>query len=70
VRSIGNENLRFHDWVIRRELSRLWNLVFRVLLRCAPGLMENVLRRADREPFYRRIFIVGREPAQQGGTPS
>jgi hypothetical protein len=64
VKSFGNENLRFHSWLIQRERSRFWLRVFAALLRWAPLLLEQALRLADREPCYRRIFVVGREPTK------
>jgi len=64
VESFGNENLRFHDWVNQKELSGLWNRVFRIGLRFAPRLVETWLKTFDREPFYRRIFVLVRHPNQ------
>jgi hypothetical protein len=68
VKSFGNENLRFHEWMNHRELSSRWDQVFRSLLERAPGLVELALRLADREPFYRRVFVVERKPVTSGGT--
>jgi hypothetical protein len=60
VKSFGNESLDFHYWVMRKEMYRLWNYVFRVLLSALPRLIEVLLRRADREPCYRMIVVVQR----------
>ncbi len=58
VSSFGNESLDFHYWVMRREMRRYWTYGFTVLLVLMPRLVERALRRADREPFYRRIVVV------------
>lgn len=68
VESFGNEYLRFHDWVNRREMSYAWNLLFRACLRLAPGLVEAGLRWMDRAPFYRMIFVVSRQTSQGAGN--
>lgn len=60
VSSFDNENVVFHNWVMRQEMHRLGMYVFRVLLALAPRLMEHLLRYADREPFYRQIVVVKR----------
>ena len=67
VSSFDNENVAFHNWVMRREAHRLGLYSFRILLAVAPRLMEYALRRADREPFYRKIVVVEKPaPAQSG----
>jgi SAM-dependent methyltransferase len=58
---IPNESLRFHYWMMRTEMVRLWNYLFRLLLMGVPGLVEQFLRRADREPSYRKIFVLTRQ---------
>jgi methyltransferase family protein len=60
VEEFGNEHLRFHQWLNRRELSRAWCRVFRVCLRLVPRLLEAALRLTDRAPFYRMIVVVTR----------
>lgn len=60
-RMIPNETLQFHDWMMRSENSLLWNYTFRLALRTAPRLVEHLLERANREPSYRKIFILTRE---------
>ena len=62
VTSFGNENLEFHLWVMTREMSRAWVFGFRRLLSALPQMTEKVIRRADREPFYRRIVVIERRP--------
>jgi hypothetical protein len=64
VECFGNEHLRFHDWVNRRELSGLWNRFFQACLQFAPKLIETCLKALDREPFYRKIFVLARHPDQ------
>jgi len=60
VTSFDNENAGFHNWVMRREMRRVGIYFFRILLAVVPRLMESLLRRADREPFYRKIVVVKR----------
>jgi hypothetical protein len=60
VSSFDNENVVFHNWVMRREMRRLGVYCFMILLAVVPRLMERLLRRADREPFYRKIIVVQR----------
>jgi hypothetical protein len=61
VEQIGNDNLRFHAWLMRKEMSRLFNRVGSALIRLAPRLVESALRRVDRAPYYRQIFILRRK---------
>jgi len=58
---IPNESLAFHYWMMRKETSRFWNYSFRLALWIAPGFVDRYLRRADREPSYRKIFVLTRE---------
>ena len=58
VSSFGNESVDFHFWTMRREIRRPWVYGFQFLLALVPRSMERLLRRADREPFYRRIVVV------------
>lgn len=58
---IPNESLQFHSWMMRKEMCRLWDYSFRLLLRIVPRSMEKFLRRADREPSYRKLFVLKRE---------
>jgi len=63
VTTFGNENLDVHYWIMRKEMHRLWNYVFAIMLAALPGVVEYILRRADREPYYRRIVVVRRRLA-------
>jgi Methyltransferase domain len=56
-----NENLQFHSWMMKREMSWVWERSFRVALRIVPGLVERLLQRANGEPSYRKIFVLTRE---------
>jgi SAM-dependent methyltransferase len=58
---IPNESLKFHYWMMRKEMIRLWDYFFRLMLLIMPGVVERLLRRADREPSYRKIFVLTRE---------
>jgi len=56
-----NESLPFHHWMMKTEMFRPWNYSFRFALWVVPGVVERVLRRVDREPSYRKIFVLTRE---------
>lgn len=58
IETFGNENVEFHSWVHRRELSRIARGLFWILLTIVPRPMEALLRLADRSPFYRMIVVV------------
>jgi SAM-dependent methyltransferase len=60
VSSFDNENVVFHNWVMRQEMHRLGVYCFLGLLTFFPRLMEHLLRWADREPYYRKIVVVQR----------
>jgi hypothetical protein len=55
---IPNETLRFHYWMMKTEMSPLWNFCLRLLLKMAPGLVGRCLKHANREPSYRKIFVL------------
>jgi hypothetical protein len=65
TRVIPNESLRFHYWMMRAEMSRVWDYSFRIMLRIMPSLVEHGLQHADREPSYRMIFVLTREPRKE-----
>jgi SAM-dependent methyltransferase len=60
-RVIPNESLPFHSWMMRTEMIRLWDYSFRLLLLVMPGVVERFLQRVNREPSYRKIFVLTRE---------
>ena len=62
VESFGNENVGFHEWVNRSELSRIKKGLFWVLLTVVPRPVAALLRLADRPPFYRMIVVATRMP--------
>lgn len=61
VEKFGNEHLRFHYWMVRREMRMRWNHVFTACLNLSPRAIELALRLADREPCYRQIFVIARD---------
>jgi Methyltransferase domain len=63
VTAFGNENLDVHYWIMRKEMHQLWNYVFAIMLAALPGIVEYVFRRADHEPYYRRIVVIRRRLA-------
>jgi hypothetical protein len=60
VSSFDNENVVFHNWVMRREMRKAWCYCFLILLTALPRLMEQLLRCADRQPYYRKIVVIQR----------
>lgn len=69
VERLGNDNLHFHNWLLRRMMGSRWMSFFHLWETLAPRLMEHALRLADREPCYRRIFVLTRRtPTSEGGT--
>lgn len=57
---VPNETLQFHQWMMRKEMFRLWDRCFRLALRITPGLVERALQCVNREPSYRKIFVLTR----------
>jgi hypothetical protein len=64
IESFGNENLDFHYWVMCREMSPLWNRSMLIILAVLPQVMRGILRRLDRKPFYRQVFVIERHPGR------
>lgn len=58
---LPNERLRFHYWMMSVEMSRWGNRLFGLALQRIPRVVELLLRRADGEPSYRKIFVLTRE---------
>ena len=56
----GNENLRFHSWLMTREMSYRFVRASMAAMRTAPFLLEFLLRKADRPPCYRQIVTLSR----------
>jgi hypothetical protein len=61
-RILPNETLDFHYWMMRTEMFRLCDRSFRLALRIMPGVVDRFLRLVNREPSYRKIFVLTREP--------
>jgi SAM-dependent methyltransferase len=61
VEQLGNDNLQFHAWLMRREMSRAFYYASKISMRLAPGIVESALRRTDRAPYYRQMFILRRQ---------
>jgi len=66
VRQFGNEGLRFHSWLMRREMSGKFVRVSSLAMRILPALVEALLRMADRPPCYRQIFVLVKEQSLLG----
>lgn len=60
-KALPNERLQFHYWMMKREMFRPWDYAFRVALRIMPGMVDRCLQRGNREPSYRKIFVLTRE---------
>lgn len=60
VRIVPNENLDFHCRMMRLEMFRPLDYLFRLGLVVVPAMIERLLLRADHEPSYRKIFVLGR----------
>jgi hypothetical protein len=56
----GNENLRFHSWLMRKEMSYRFVRVSQAAMRAVPSLLDLMLRTADRPPCYRQIVTLSR----------
>jgi len=62
---VPNESLHFRGWMMKAEMFRLPNYSFGLALRIVPRLVERLLRRADAEPSYRKIFVLSREAREE-----
>ena len=62
ITSFGNENVHFHHWIMRKEMYRVWDCCFKILLATLPSIVEFILKRTDQEPYYRRIVVIRRNP--------
>jgi Methyltransferase domain len=60
IQRMGNENIRFHFWLMEREMSYRFIRASVAVMRAVPFLLELLLRQADRSPFYRQIFVLSR----------
>ena len=60
IEQVGNENIRFHSWLMQRERSYRFVRASTAVMRAAPLLLEFLLRLADDPPCYRQIVILSR----------
>jgi predicted SAM-dependent methyltransferase len=58
IQRIGNESIGFHTWMMRREMSPMFVRLSSVGMRIVPSLLEVLLRKADRNPYYRQIVAL------------
>ena len=65
VETSGNDNISFHNWVNRCEMSRIMKGIFWLLLTLMPRAVEAILGLAERAPFYRMIVVVTRKSRQE-----
>jgi Methyltransferase domain len=56
----GNEHVAFHSWMMRQEMRGFFVRATNALRKLAPAVLEHLLRRADRPPYYRQIFVLSR----------
>lgn len=60
IETVGNESIRFHFWLMRKEMSYRFVRACQIAMQAAPWLLAPLLRRADRQPFYRQIVVLSR----------
>ena len=58
VRQFSNESLKFHSWMMRREMNWWFVRITGRLARQFPWLLEPMLRSMDAAPSYRQIFVL------------
>ena len=58
VSYFGNENLAFRSWLAKREMNWWFVHLTGRLARHLPWLVDPILRRFNREPCYRQIFVL------------
>lgn len=58
VSGYGNENLAFHAWMMRQELHRPFVLTSNAFRKLSPRLLEFLLQKVEKPPYYRQIFIL------------
>ena len=59
--NLGNENIAFHSWMMRQEMSNTFVRASNAFRKFAPRSLERLLRRADKPPYYRQIFALSRQ---------
>lgn len=69
VESFDNESIQFHlQFWAHIELHKILYYVGRASVLIAPRIVEYLLRKADRAPYYRRVFVLRKKPAEQQGS--
>jgi SAM-dependent methyltransferase len=62
IDSFGNESIDFHLRIWKHlELQKVLYYSSRACFLIAPRLLEYLLRKTDRAPYYRRIFVLKRQ---------
>ena len=61
VKAIPNESIQFHLRMMRLEMYRPIDQLFRLGLLIVPSLFERFLIGKDSEPSYRKIFVLSRK---------
>jgi Methyltransferase domain len=71
IEQIGNDNLQFHARLARKEMSRAFCLASLASMRLAPRIVEFTLKKADRSPYYRQIFVLRKQSnTAESSTPT
>jgi hypothetical protein len=55
---VGHENLAFHHWLLISSSSTWLNRLFRLSLQTVPGLVKALLKLANSEPTYRKLYFI------------
>lgn len=61
VEAVANESVGFHLRMMRLEMLRPIDYLFRLGLLAMPNVIEAFLKRKDSEPSYRKIFVLRRQ---------
>ncbi|MGF7182868.1 class I SAM-dependent methyltransferase [Tunturiibacter psychrotolerans] len=60
VEQFSNESLRFHEWMMKREMNHLFVRITGKIVRTLPSILEPILKNVDGNPSYRQIFVMTR----------
>jgi SAM-dependent methyltransferase len=70
VGSFENESIQFHlQFWTHIELHKILYYAGRASVLIAPRLVEYLLRKTDRAPYYRRVFVLTRKHADRPEPP-
>ena len=61
LKVVPSEGLNFHYKLMQMEMYRPLDYFFRLGLLLTPRLIEKFLKRMDRDPSYRKIFVLSRQ---------